>query len=326
MNVILAIIQDTWRQSLNQVVFTIMLVVFALIGIAAFATPKVYEQPNGVDRAGWVFSESTAGSLEGSWEFAYVQARLLNAGQTLNPFEEEPEELREKIQALSDEARDSSVPLKRRSAEMMAQTFTEIAFTLGMWFFIMACGGYMPAMLESGAVDIVLARPAHRAKIYLGKIVGGLALFTAANFAMYLLIFVALGIRTGEWVGTIFLVLPLQILTAAVLYSLLALLGLLSRSSVLCILVGLFFYILVDTGIAAFIQLARSGLFEEGGWVYNIGSILYWVFPNFSLLKGNATLSVISVPVMNWQPFIVAFGWLALTLGLGLWRFQKTDF
>jgi ABC-type transport system involved in multi-copper enzyme maturation permease subunit len=326
-NALWAIVIDTWRQSRNQIVFLIMLVLLAVIGIASFVVPKSFDQPDGTRRIGVVFTDEPSPLLEGAWDAVYVQSKLTNAGESLDPFNLEPTpEQIEQFEAAEREAAAADVPLDQRATEMLANFFASAVFTISMALFVAACAGYMPAMLESGAIDIVLARPARRIKIYLGKILGGLALYTAAIVAVYLLIFLGLGIRTGVWVTGIFLVLPLQLLSAAVLYSLLAALGVISRSSTLCLIVGLVFYFVVDSAIGTLIQFRQLGAFEDGGWMDRIAGAMYWTLPNFGLLKANATASVLNIPVMEWQPFLVAFAWLALTLAVGSFRFQRADF
>jgi ABC-type transport system involved in multi-copper enzyme maturation permease subunit len=199
-------------------------------------------------------------------------------------------------------------------------------FSLSMILFLAACAGYYPAMLEAGAIDIVLAKPIDRLRVFLGKYVGGLALYAAAIAVTYLILFVGIGMRTGVWHAGIFLVMPLQIVAAAVLYAILAALGVVSRSSTLCLVVGLAFYLVIDMIVGALITFEQMGAFTELPALEKISVVLRYTLPNFGMLKANAAASVLNIPVMQWQPFVVAAAWLVGALAFGYWRFSRTDY
>ena len=221
---------------------------------------------------------------------------------------------------------EANTPLDRRAMEVILSTVVGGIFTVSMLLFLAASAGYVPAMLESGAIDIVLAKPIDRLRIYLGKYAGGLALYSAAIGLTYFVIFVGIGFRTGVWVPSIFLVMPLQILAAAVLYAIIGALGVVSRSSTLCLLVGLLFYVVVDFLVGVFVEAAKFGVFSNYPTIESAGELLRVTFPNFTLLKANAAASVLNIPLMDWQPFLVAFAWMVISVGFGYWRFSRTDY
>ncbi len=199
-------------------------------------------------------------------------------------------------------------------------------FFLAFPLFLAACSGYYPGLLESGAVDIVLAKPVDRLRIYLGKFVGGLLLFGALLLVSYTLIFLGVGIKTGVWHPKLFMVMPLQLFSAAVLYAILAWLGVVSRSQTLCLVAGLVFYFVIDTLLAMLIDFQQLGMFEELGWFDGAVGWLRYVMPNFGVLKQTASVSVLNMPLFEWTPIIVAAVWMVGALGLGYWRFQRTDY
>jgi ABC-type transport system involved in multi-copper enzyme maturation permease subunit len=176
-------------------------------------------------------------------------------------------------------------------------------------------------MLEAGAVDIVLAKPLERWKIYLGKYIGGLALYTVAVGSTYLLVFIGFGVRTGVWHGAIALVLPLQVFAAATLFALLGLVGVIWRSSTLAMILGYAYYIVVDS----IVSLLTMPIFQVG-WMQSLSKFLRAFVPNFDSIKSAATLSVINAPAIDWQRIGVAAAWLVISLGLGYWKFRRTDY
>jgi len=146
-------------------------------------------------------------------------------------------------------------------------------------------------------------------------------LFTAAIVGCYLILFVLMGVRTGVWHPALFLVMPLQVIAAATLYALLALIGVLSRKTNLCMILGYVYYLVVDSVLSILLAIPF-----KAEWIDTLQKVLRWMLPNFDRIKSAATLSVINTPAMDWQPVIVACVWIALSLGLGYWRFSKTDY
>lgn len=327
MNAMIAIISDTWRQSRQQIVFLIMCGLLLVTAVAGSLLVKKTVDENGEDRVGFAWkTEESAVVLEEIWVASYANTLVVDSGETLDPMAavDDPEAYEERMEAFRTavEAKDSTPPA-RRATETYLTFVCSTIYAISMLLFIGASAGYFPNMLEAGGVDIVVSKPIRRYQIYLGKYLGGLALLAAALVGTYFIVFVGVGLRTGQWVGSLFLVLPLQLLTAAVLYGILAAIGTISRNATLSIIVGYAFYLVVDTIIGFVIQAGQAGLFGDVG---DVIAKIRWVLPNFKVLKANSVASVLNMPAMEWQPFIVAAAWLGLTLGLGIWKFSKTDY
>jgi ABC-type transport system involved in multi-copper enzyme maturation permease subunit len=256
----------------------------------------------------------------------YAQAILLESDAPLDPFSIDPETEERAMEALQRAEAQTDTSLARRSVEVMLYGVAGIIFTVSMLLFLAASAGYIPNMLEAGAIDIVLAKPVDRLKIWLGKYLGGLALYAAAISAAYFVIFVGVGLHTGVWVGRLFLVMPLQVFCAGVLFAIIAALGVVSRSSTLCLVVGLLFYLVIDSVVGSLISFERMGMLRDWPSLETVGRAMRYTLPNFGLLKESATASVLQMPLMQWQPFLVALAWLFAALGFGYWRFSRTDY
>ncbi|NVB43372.1 ABC transporter permease [Pseudenhygromyxa sp. WMMC2535] len=328
MSALWAIVTDTWRQSRQQIVFLIMVGVLALLALLPplVAGPTTIEDEltgEQVEHLRLFGKEGTEDLLEGAWAAVYGQSVMFARGDeesgAIDPFSEEGQALQEEMLEIAELAENTS-PL-RRGVEVLVMSVSSFVFSVSMMLFIAAASGYFPSMLEAGGIDIVLAKPLERWKIYLGKYFGGLALFTVAIVGTYLLLFVGIGIRTGIWHPAVFLVMPLQILAAATLYALMALLGLYSRKANLSMILAYVYYIVVDSIVSMLIALPF-----DIAWLEKVKSVLRWTMPNFDRIKSAATLSVINTPAMDWQPILIAAAWIVLATGLGLWRFQRTDY
>jgi ABC-type transport system involved in multi-copper enzyme maturation permease subunit len=96
-----------------------------------------------------------------------------------------------------------------------------------------------PDFLSGGSVDLYLARPLGRLRLFLTKYSAGL-LFVALQVSVFCLAsFFVIGIRAGAWLPGIFLAIPLVALLFSYLWSVCALLGVLTRSTITAVLLTL---------------------------------------------------------------------------------------
>lgn len=333
---ILALIGDTWQQSKQQGVFIFMLAMMVLLLAISVALPKTFHSASGEKQFGLVVIDRPINYFSQQWIDVYADSlNLSDATESLDASDFTMEEFiekrreqrllnRQKEQQAVDIA--SSLSSYQRAVEYYLYVVMGVMFTLTMFLFIAACSGYFPALLSSGAVDIVLSKPISRFKIYIAKYIGGVALYSSAILIFSALLFVGIGLRTGIWHGRIFYCAPLMIFTAMVLYGILSLIGTLTKSSTMAVLLGFIFYALIDSSIA--ILLSFQSVFAQFGWAWlnTLCSVLRTVLPNFDILKDQAVISVLNVPAFQVQPFVVSFLWLVGSVGLGYWVFARRDY
>lgn len=338
-----AVIADTWRQSRQQVVFIVMLVVMLVVLIGGIALPRPIVNANGVTEFGTIMSERPVSLFADRWTAAYANTLMKgdeasrNAARTAAVFDQKltPAERQTRLRTMQQEerrARDEAVsqatdvPPYRRAVEYYVFLVVGAMFKITMLLFIAACAGYFPAMLGTGAVDIVLSKPLSRLQIYSARYLGGIVLYTAAITAFCALLFIGVGLRTGIYHYRIFYSIPLLIFTAMLLYSLLALIGTAGRSATWAMVVGYLLYVVVDF----FVGLLFTGqsALEAMGWesVATVIQVLRNVLPNFGLLNDMALNSLLNMPLFDFAPFAVALIWLFGTFGLGYWIFKQRDY
>ncbi len=338
-----AVIGDTWQQSKQQVVFIVMLVVMLVVLIAGIALPRAIVTADGEKRFGTILSERPINYFSQQWTDEYARtlgmgddasrnAALRNIandntlsqaarGEKLRTYYSEQRRLRD--EAVS---RASGMPEYQRGVEYFIHVVVGGMFKVTMLLFIAACAGYFPAMLSSGAIDIVLSKPVDRLQIYLGKYLGGIVLYVAAIVAFNTLLFVGIGMRTGIYHFRIFYSIPLLAFSAMVLYALLALVGTVSKSATLALVTGYVFYVVVDSLVSALFNF--QPVFVQMGWesVATVSSVLRHVLPNFGTMNNMALASLLNAPIFEFTPFAVALAWLLGCLGLGYWVFNRRDY
>ncbi|MCG3138888.1 MAG: hypothetical protein HJJLKODD_02758 [Phycisphaerae bacterium] len=96
---------------------------------------------------------------------------------------------------------------------------------------LISTAGIFPAFIEKGAVDLVLARPMERWKIFLAKYFGGLGFMLIQSTVFILLTYIVIGVRWQIWLPRYLLGIPLLVLLFSYLYSLSVLFGLWTRSA-----------------------------------------------------------------------------------------------
>jgi len=213
-----------------------------------------------------------------------------------------------------------------RHAQLLGIKAGKVLYTLSLLLFVGACSGYFPGLLREGGVDMVLARPVSRLQIYLGKFCGGLLLYAVASTAASLALVLGIGLRFGSYPFEVMAMVPLQVFTAAVMFSILAAIGVVARSTALPLLFGLFFFLAVDTGLGVLIELQTfDKVFGDGP----LGKSIEWagvLLPNFDLLKGASEAAAFGLNALALKPLLTAAVWLFGFLGLGYLRFRTADY
>ncbi|MCA9322443.1 MAG: ABC transporter permease subunit [Planctomycetes bacterium] len=326
----LALIGNLWRQSRRQVVFIILLIVFAVVSVGALFLFTVREDDKGKEHVGFVFSDEVDSDLDLMIRTALIKNMAENASELKRQRDEEGASKESTEEAAAGWKKQLEAYTKRTEFELesvgWAYLINLLAITIGMWLFIAASSGYFPGFMETGAIDVTLAKPISRLRAFMGTYLGGLAFMVAALLALQVIIYLGVGFRSGVWVHGVFTTWVLASFMAALLFAFVTLVSVWSRSATLALVGGLFLYIAVDTALGTWLLYAQSGaLSDSPGWE-SAANLLRATIPNFSLIKGQMLLGVLGVDTMNWQPIYVGGIWLVICLALGYWIFRRRDF
>ncbi len=326
----LAIVGDTWRQSRSQVVFIILIVLLVLLALAIGLLPKRITGADGEPRLGIAWSDEAFGDrYAAQWTGLYAMSLALDAGEEANPFADPNQAAQPNVMPYLDEAREEaeSRSLLSREVDLWVYfLFRYLFYTCSILLFIAACSGFYPDLLSAGAIDVLLSKPMPRWAVYLAKYVGGMLLYGATLLVCGIVMYLSLRLSTGLWVHGVFRALPMNFFSAAVVYALLAVIGVLWRSATLCVVLGYAYYVIVDEVLVWFVESGRSGAFKNWKWVETTLEIMRNTMPNFALLKSVAVSSVINLPPLSATPLVTAAVWLVALLGIGIFIFDRKDF
>ncbi len=101
---------------------------------------------------------------------------------------------------------------------------------------LISTAGMIPEMVSGGAVELVLSKPISRARLFLTKYAAGL-MFVALQAAVFSIgAILVIGLRGGVWDARPLMAIPLMVLFFSYLFSVCALVGMLTRSTLLALL------------------------------------------------------------------------------------------
>ena len=158
-----------------------------------------------------------------------------------------------------------------------------VADTLGLLLTLVWTAGFLPGFLDRRAIAVLLAKPAPRGALLMGKYLGVLAFVLAQAGYFVVATWLALALRTGIWDATYLLSVPLLLLHFAIFFSVSLLLAVCTRSTVVSVFGSIGFWGIcwaINYGrhcVMAAAAVAPEGSFSPGlSWAANIG---YWLFP-----------------------------------------------
>jgi len=195
-------------------------------------------------------------------------------------------------------------------------------FGVGLFLSIFATANLVPVMLEKGYVDLLLSKPLSRPALFLGRYLGALAVVLINLFYLVGGVWVLLGWKTGVWKSGLPAAGLIIILTYAIILGFMMLVGVVTRSSSITIMLSYFLFPLagflaVRDNVTVMLTSKTAIAFIDG---------LYHVLPKIAglgLLMGELAMGK---PVSTYAPIgsSVLFG--AACLALGVVVFSRKDY
>lgn len=110
---------------------------------------------------------------------------------------------------------------------------------------LVSTSSIIPDMVTGGSIDILLSKPIGRVRLFLTRYVTGL-LFVTVQVAVFTIgSFLVIGFRGGSWEPWILIAIPLVVVFYSYLFSVCALVGLLTRSTIASLLVTILFWLFI---------------------------------------------------------------------------------
>lgn len=207
--------------------------------------------------------------------------------------------------------------------EVMKIAIVTPLFVGGLFLSIFSASSFIPNMLEKGSVDLLLSKPVSRAQIILGKFFGGFAVVFLNIAYLVIGLWLLLGIKFAVWDASILISIIMISFTFAVLYSLIILIGILTRSSILAMMLSyLIFFVLSPV----LLLRDKISILLDNQFVEYLLEGLYYIIPKTAELSAININIVQGLGVDEYQPIISSFLFMILTLALSIIIFSKKDF
>jgi len=225
---------------------------------------------------------------------------------------------------------------------------------IGLTLAIITTAGFLPSLLERGAIDVMLAKPMSRSVLFLGKYLGSMVfvLFHAVFFVT--LTFFVIGFRWHAWLPGYLWTIPLLVLLFSYVYCVSAWVGVVYRSTVAAVLLSLGAWVFF-AGIQSTADVFEIfPTWKENRLAYNALGVARWCIPktqDITYLAAKWSGAGVSIelagdvddkdrPVMeragrselqrmNINPFYTigtSLGFEVIVVILAMWRFARSDY
>ena len=196
-------------------------------------------------------------------------------------------------------------------------------------FGIFGVAGLIPNMLEKGTIDLFLSKPLARAELLMARSLGAVAGIAINLIYFFLGIWFIFGLKIGVWHWG-FLSSVLYLVYAFIcFFSIVTLVGLMTRSSGLSTLLALL-YALLSWGL----EVREIGFYKIwNNYIYHrFLDTFYYIIPQLSAMIENSSRVVgknpfiPDPPVFTYMPYIYSFFSTSLIYLLSIWYFSRQDY
>ncbi len=166
---------------------------------------------------------------------------------------------------------------------------TGVAGTLGVLLTLIATAGFLPSFLEPQAASVLLTKPVPRWLLLLGKYLGMIAFVTLQATIFVVSTWITLGVVTNIWTDAYLLSIPLLVVQFAFFYGFSMFLAVATRSTIICIIGTVLFWMLCNAVNSARIELVIDP--DAPALLRWPLEAVYWLLPkpvDFNLLLTHA--------------------------------------
>lgn len=199
-----------------------------------------------------------------------------------------------------------------------------ISYLLIITFCFISVSSFIPSMLEKGNIDLLLSKPVSRATIIIAKFLGGVLLIFLSLVYLIGIVWLILSSKSGFWHFPFLYSILWLTLSFAVIYALIILIGLLSQSTILSIIISFFLVFIVCPILAAREETLFT--FINNDVVQFIINFFYYILPKPSDIN-NITMNIITgEPVKSYQPVYSSILFMLAALSVSIFYFRKKDY
>lgn len=195
-------------------------------------------------------------------------------------------------------------------------------FGAGIFLSLFATSSLIPDLLRTGFIDLLISKPLSRMQILSGRYLGAVAIVAFNIFYMVIFFGLIISLKTGVWNWAFLWSAFIIVITFAVLYALMMLLGLLTKSGAFSLMITyliLFFspLLLQRDQIYALLSSKFYGYLLDG---------LYYFLPKTGEIGAMTNNIVAGIPVSSWMPLWSSALFAFFIFSVSVYIFQKKNF
>jgi len=192
---------------------------------------------------------------------------------------------------------------------------------IGLFVSIFTTSGLITNLLKKGSIDLFLSKPVSRIHLIMGKYVGGILIVLLNVSYLIVGIWMLTALKFGYWDASILYSILTITFVFAVLYALMAFVGILTKSPVLPMILSYAIYIVLSPLIYQRVTFSFAP-----DYVKDLLETLHYIIPNTSEILEETTKLVLQSGGFDFEPFIISFVFMIVFLGGALYAFEKKDF
>jgi ABC-type transport system involved in multi-copper enzyme maturation permease subunit len=197
-----------------------------------------------------------------------------------------------------------------------------VLFAVGLFLSIFATANLVPVMLEKGYVDLLLSKPLSRPALFLGRYLGALSVVGLNLFYLIGGVWIVLGLKTGMWRPQLLVAGLVILLTYAIILGFMMMVGVLTRSSSITIMLS---YFLFPLTAFLFIRDNLTVMLTSKVFVAVLEA-LYWMLPKINEISLYMVNLTMGKPVGSSAPLFTSALFGAACLALGTTVFTRKDY
>jgi ABC-type transport system involved in multi-copper enzyme maturation permease subunit len=189
--------------------------------------------------------------------------------------------------------------------------------------------GLVPDMLEKGTIELFLSKPLTRTELFIARSLGASSGITLNLIYFFLGMWIIFGLKLGTWHSSVLLFILLFTLTYYCFYSIVAVIGLITRSTALTVMLSIVF-VIISGGLE--VRVNGMYLLWDNVFYHRILDALYYLTPQLSAMIDNSTKIITKIQTtpgateFTITPFIYSFFSTTLLYLLSIWYFYRRDY
>lgn len=217
-----------------------------------------------------------------------------------------------------------------KDAVIMFQTFiiSKIPMFMLLTAFIIITSSFIPEMLKKGYIDLLISKPISRTKIIIGHFISGILLVFLCLLFLLAIIWLIISLKSGIWNFPFLYSVLWFTFIFAVFYSSIILFGLLTRSTVLTLLINMIILFpitwLLQLGVNYFETDKQNVVF--GSTSQFIIKFFYFILPKAWALQDVCETTIKSSGYYDVTAVLSSFMFMIVMLAISVWYFNKKDF